>query len=786
MTTPPVFIDLETRSGCDLRVEGGHRYALDASTRLLTVAWTADAGATYHVWFPGGDRPSVAGVADSLLALHLPGVTVHWRDGTDIPDELLRVADRPWVAHNAWTFDRTVWAECAPEEAQPPCWFDTYPMALACGLPGGLNKIGLQLWGEGKYEPGNAATKKASRCTKQPGDSDPQNVPIAQQIMVARYNVQDVRLLATAWPVLQKDFKLPEHEREVLQFHDSCNSRGVKVDRPFVEALVRLADEAKGYAVEEITELTGGALNESNIGSRPQVIAWINKMGVAWGSGKGSLTREVVARFVESSKADEEEDAGDDEESEDDRDSVVKSTAGLATVARVLQLRMQALRVTQGKLQAALNRASPDDRVRYWAAYWAAHTGRFAGRGLQPHNFPRPKEGVDPWAACALYERSKRPQPDAGPPVRFDYWSVRNQLPLDARGADGKKLYPFLSVDDVSSALLRMTLVPDDADSVIAFADLANIEARVLAWLAGETESMKLFWEGGDPYMRMATVIFGDPSRWPEYTDPVTGKPLPLKKHPFRQTGKVVELGSGYQLGQKQFAVYAASNGIDLDSVDTTPEKCILGYRRSHPNIAGAEMEYKGHVYFRGGYWDKIEQAAIAAVEGGSASLGPIHFHTESGSLVVTLPSGRRLIYRGVKLESCRTSYGKDTVKLTYVSARFGPTGIYGGKWTENVVQAVSRDVLVHGAVLCERDGLPWVLHVHDEGAASLRADGPALVYKFGRFMTHITTCPDWLTNFPLDAEGSFAVRYAKTPGADWKAQFGKDEWVYRNGSRYK
>lgn len=783
----PVFIDLETRSTCDLRKEGGFRYADNANTRLLTVAWTADMGRTYHVWLPGADG---AGATVPLhLKNHLPGVTVHWGNGY-VPEALASVAHRPWVGHNAWTFDRQVWAACG--DPQPPFWIDTYPLALACGLPGGLDKIGTMLWKEGKYAAGNHETKKASRVGEGE-DPDPVNVPVVTQIMIARYNVQDVRLMVQLWPVLQKEARLTAHERRVLKCHDDCNARGVRIDRPFVSALIRLTDQARAHATRQIAELTKdhkhGLQSDADLRSRTKVFAWLDEMGVKLGS---SLRRDVVARFIDEHSGDEEpgEEEGDGGSAEDaEADS--GAWENIALVVKVLELRMQALRVTGGKLDAALKRTSDDGRLRGWSAYWAAHTGRWAGRGLQPHNFPRPKEGVDVWDVVGVYEQHRRQQdwadenPEAHGPVQpFDYLTIRDRMPIGAKGPTGQPLYPYLSVDDASSALLRSMVIPDEG-KVLAAADLANIEARVLAWLAGEEWLMKAFWEGADPYLLMARKIFGPQDVWPVFPDPKTGKPLPLKKHPYRQVGKVVVLGCGYQLGVDKFTTYAAAQGIDLKAVGTTPADCIIGYRRMHPAIAGQEKEWKGKPYFRDGFWDVLDNAAVRAVQtGGPVSVrGLLTFEMRGGHLVVTLPSGRELKYRNAQVVKVQF-HKREIDQVTFVSARYNGmrVPIYGGKWAENVVQAVSRDVLAHGFVLLEATGYsPVNLHVHDELASSIDPDEG----QMHGFMKGVTTPPPWLKNFPLDAEGSWAPRYAKSPDREWKKRFG-DEWVYRNGERLK
>lgn len=779
--TTPVFIDLETRSACDLKKSGGWQYAAHPSTRILTAAWTADMGATYHLWMPGADHVPPASAAPLIAA----NVTIH--PGRAVPDALKAVASgHTWVGHNAWTFDRAVWAALGGPDAQPDRWVDTYPLALACSLPGGLGKIGNMLWGEGKYEEGAKALKKASRC-KGTYDCDPGDVPLGTQLLVAKYNVQDVKLMVDLWPVLLRECRLTPHEREVLAAHDACTQRGVRLDRRLITALRGLADEAKAEAVKQIAELTKGFLPDQDaVQSRTKIFAWLEKMKVSIGT---SLRKEVVAKFIaenrkhgegnEDPDTDEGEDTGPDGPDEPDAEAV----KNLPVVVKVLELRMQALRITGGKLDAAQEALDADGCARGLHVYWGAHTGRDAGRRIQTQNLPRPKEGVDCWGLLTWYDQWAKPQPAVGPPVEdWNYHTIRNRMPIGERGADGKLLYPYLSVDDAASGMLRSIIIPNEGE-VLHAADLANIEARILAWLAGEVWLMKAFWEGTDPYLAMAERVFGPSDRWPKFPDPKkAGKFLPLKKHPYRQTGKVVVLGSGYQLGANKFAVYAASNGIDLDAVGTTPQACILAFRRMHTAIAGDERMHQesGHIYFRGGFWDQLDEAAVHAVTNREdVQVGVLNFGMEGRHLIVTLPSGRRLVYRDAELSE-QTVFGRTRHGVTYVSARFGRTKIYGGKWAENVTQAVARDVLMHGFVLCEAERIPVVLRVHDELAASAPED------RFPDFMRCVTTRPDWLTDFPLDAEGSFAPRYAKSASPEWKKRFGDAEALYRNGAPHK
>ena len=370
MTTrsPFVVIDLETRSACDLRAHGGHLYAEHPTTRLLTVAWSVDG--EDHVWLPG-----VRTIDEGMRKTHLPDVVVHL--GGDFP---CIPTDRPWVGHNAFGFDELVWRRLAPASHQPPRWIDSACLALAAGLPGGLQHVAERLWGEGKYAEGSQAMKRASRATSI-DDCEASDVPVGVAVLVARYNVQDVRLTRDLMSHLNDTLHLPGTELHVLEAHRRVNNRGVRVDAGLVSALYRLSNEAVDDAVAEIRELTGGELATLDaLRSRPKVIAWLERQGATdgltireGGKRKVSLRREVVNQMLamyavadnEAPVGRDDQDAGDDE-----TDSALPD---LTLACRVLQLRQAAMRITAGKLVAAGNRVDHDGVARALFAYWGAH-----------------------------------------------------------------------------------------------------------------------------------------------------------------------------------------------------------------------------------------------------------------------------------------------------------------------------------------------------------------------------------------------------------------------------
>jgi DNA polymerase len=291
---------------------------------------------------------------------------------------------------------------------------------------------------------------------------------------------------------------------------------------------------------------------------------------------------------------------------------------------------------------------------------------------------------------------------------------------------------------------------------VLCVADLASVEARGVAWCAGEPGLLTLFAEGGDAYLDLAARIFG--------------RPIAREDEPERQVGKVAVLGCGYSMGAARFARYAADNGIDLAAAGVTAEDVVEGYRDAYPAIAGTKVSSNGRAWRRGGLWRDVEAAAIAAVTTGMPrEAGRCLFRREADALVVRLPSGRRLYYRNARVERIVAAYCKalgiperPKPTLVFDSPTAPGTATYGGKLVENIVQAICRDLLAAALVECERQDLSVVLHVHDEVVAeALLAQAEEALR---RLVEILSTPPAWAAGFPVEVEGFVSERYLKGP----------------------
>lgn len=417
-------IDFETRSAVDLRATGVYRYAEDQSTDVWCMAWAF-----------GDEEPEI------------------WRPGEPVP---ARVAE--WVGHGnpmrAWNanFERVVWNTILAQRYGFPKttreqWYCSAAEARAMALPGDLGGAAMVL---GLEQQKDAAGRRLMLQMSKPRRILPDGTPewwnTADKVRkLMDYCLQDVR---TERAVAAKVSELATREREVFLLDQTINDRGVQVDR----ALVLAAQDVAARAVEkansrlrEITQRPGAAV--TNVG---ELLDWIRSRGI----DSESLDKQAVA--------------------------ALKREELPADVAEVIRLREECAKSSVAKLSTMLDAACADGRIRGLLLYHGAATGRWAGRLVQPQNFPRGNvEKPEQFIPAVL----------AGDVDLIDL----HYAPLE-----------------VVSAMLRAMLVASPGRLLVA-ADFAAIEARVLAWLADEREMLETFRTGGDVYKAMASKVYDKP-----------------------------------------------------------------------------------------------------------------------------------------------------------------------------------------------------------------------------------------------------------------------------------
>lgn len=379
---------------------------------------------------------------------------------------------------------------------------------------------------------------------------------------------------------------------------------------------------------------------------------------------------------------------------------------------RILQIR-QAISKTSNKKYAAFEmRSRTDGRLRDILVYHSASTGRWGGAGVQPQNFPRGSIQDTTTAAEVLRTGD----------LEFVRLIYGNPM-------------------DVFSSCLRSVIVAPKGKELFC-ADYAAIEARVLFWVAGHTSGLKAYAENRPLYEEMAQVIYNV-------------KNLEDITKAQRQVGKQSLLGCGYGMGWKKFIQTCKNYGIEIDEV--TAQIAVKAYRETHWPVPRC--------------WGLIENAAIQATKykGKKIKTNQTTWWVESlpGTklefLWCELPSGRRLAYFGPEIKYEPTPWD-DLRPVLYhwgvnpLTKKWELSGTYGGRLTENVVQAISRDLMAEGMLRIDDAAYDLLLTVHDELLAE-RKRGQGSVEEFEQLMSEL---PLWGAGIPVNAVGWTGPRYRK------------------------
>lgn len=390
-----------------------------------------------------------------------------------------------------------------------------------------------------------------------------------------------------------------------------------------------------------------------------------------------------------------------------DKESIVKIMGNgklLSTVREVAGIRQEAAKASVKKLQAMWDAAEADGRIRDTFQYYAANTGRWANWKVQFHNLRR---GAAPEG----------------------FFEALEQGALDVF---------FPSPLGTISDSIRGFIVPAPGKEFIG-ADLSSIEARVLAWLAGQESVLDLFRKGEDIYKHAASAIFN--------------VPVGMVTDAQRQIGKVAVLALGYGGGAKAFLSMAKNYNVDVPQ--KRAEEIKLAWRAANQKIVK--------------YWYGCESAAINAIQspGREIPFGPegrqVRFLKSGSFLLCRLPSGRALSYPFPTVGEIDTPWGEKKTGITYstvdsLTKKWGPCRTYGGSICENLTQATARDIMAEAMLRVEEKGYSLVLHVHDELVAEVEKETKATE----EFLKLVTVIPRWATGLPVEAKAWRGIRYGK------------------------
>ena len=602
------------------------------------------------------------------------------------------------VAHNS-AFERRAYHRAFGFYQPPEEWVDTMILCAMNGLPMSLEAAGEALGlREQKLKEGTALITyfcKPCKPTIANGGRT-RNLPHHAPDKWERfkeYAKRDVEVMRTIYNMLHR-YPIPEFERELWATDARINERGVRVDIAFAESAIAVDDAFTEEHTQEMQKLTG--LDNPN--SVSQLKEWLTTVGMDC----ESLNKETV---------------GD-----------MKKTATDPTTKRVLELRQLLGKTSTTKYRAMTNAACEDNRVRGLLQYYGAgRTGRWAGRLVQVQNLPQ--NHLD------------------------DIGTVRELV----RQRDLETLEMcFDSVPDVLSQLIRTAFIAKDGHTFLV-ADYSAIEARVIAYLAGEQWRMDVFAKGGDIYCSSASQMFG----------------VPVEKHGvnahLRQKGKVAELACGYGGGVAALKAFGAEK---MGLSEAEMQDIVNQWRLASPTIprlwrriedaARASLDKPGRKCTVLRKYQDVERAKLNELRTGgrgysaefNAGGAVCTFWRDKDALRCKLPSGRILTYWGARLdESNKICF----MGQNQTTRKWEKTDTWGGKLVENVVQAFARDCLAVALLRLEKAGFDICFHVHDE----IVAEAP-LGTRWEDMATIMGQPIEWAPGLLLTADGYDTKFYMK------------------------
>lgn len=595
--------------------------------------------------------------------------------GESLPEDVRAALTDPAVTKTAYnaTFERVNLGKYLGQRLDPAQWRCTMVRAARLGLPLPLGQCGEVLHLEaGKMKEGAALIRYFSLPGKN-GRHYPADAPERWATFKA-YNIRDVEVEQAILAKVRR-LEVPAFEDELYTADQEINDRGVLIDRQLVANAERFDTEYKAILAHQAKTLTG--LDNPN--SPAQLKRYLADMT---GSEVETLNKKVLADLKD-------------------------QLAEYPDAQELIELRQDMAKSSSKKYTAMLKCVCEDGRIHgLLQFYGAARTGRWAGRLVQVQNLPQNHL------------------------VSLDY--ARS---LVRRGDLEEFTDNYSNPTHVLSELIRTSFIAAPGHT-FHVCDFSAIEARVIAWLAGENWVLDVFREGGDIYCRTASKMFG----------------VPVEKHganaELRQKGKIAVLALGYGGG---VSALEAMGGARLGLSEDEEREIVKLWRGSNDNIVKL--------------WATLETAAVKAIRTGEdvrINRG-IVVGRKWGMLTITLPSGRTLCYPRVSIGIERNDgWRGDHEIIEYegtnqTTKKWGKIRTYGGKLTENVVQAIARDILGIVILRAREAGLPVVFHIHDEIVVEA-APGQTLEQVEALFSKPIS----WCTDLPLKGAGYTTPYYLK------------------------
>lgn len=662
-----MHIDLETYSSVDLAECGVYKYAESEDFEILLFGYAFDDDEVNVLEHLTPETMENIGIFKALMD---PRITK--------------------VAHNA-AFERTclsVYFKRLPQSIQqqyqnpedepldflpPEQWKDTMIMAAELGYPNSLAQLGDALGlpeDKKKMATGKRLIQYFCKPCKPTISNHGRTRNTAKDApdkwaTFVDYNRQDVVTERFIFDELNSICPVLDQEWQNWHVDQRINDRGIGIDADLVGKILHEHEVLTAQLQKEAQDLTQLA----NPNSLAQLKSWIERQE---GHSIESLNKTAVTELL--------------------KQDITPETR------RALEIRQELGKTSVKKYDSFNRSAGKDNRVRGCFQFYGGRTGRFAGRLIQPQNFPR-NTFDDFDGARAL--------------VKEEEWTVVRLL--------------YGSLNDVFSTLIRTAIVPKEGYTFVV-ADYSAIEARVTAWLTRETWRQEAFKEGKDIYCASASQMFG----------------VPVVKHGqnghLRQKGKIAELALGYGGGVNALK---AMGGEAMGLTEEEMTDIVQKWRKASPHIKA--------------FWSKLDEAVRYAIQGIPVKMDRNMAVYKNGDvLFIRLPNGRSIAYVKPVIINNEISY----MGLNQTTRQWTRITTWGGKLTENVVQSIARDCLCDTLATLEAENFRPVMHVHDEVICEVPKNEADT--RLARLTEIMGTPPAWAPDIVLTADGFQSDYYKK------------------------
>lgn len=608
--------------------------------------------------------------------------------GDRLPYEFINALQDPSVekhAHNA-NFERVCFRQVG-YNIPINQWYCSAIKAAYCGLPFSLAMVSktLKLEEKGKLATGNALIRFFS-CPVKPtkiNGKRMRNFPHHDPEKWDEYKlycINDVEAEREIGNILQ-DYNIPEFERQNYILDQEINDRGILIDLDMAKHAYEINEQNAAVLKEKLIELTG----LENPNSPAQLKKWLGK---AIGKEIKSLAKDQIP--------------------------ILLKEAGPGLITDVLNLRSKASKTSIKKYVAMTKCACEDSRAHgLFQFYGANRTGRWASRLIQLQNLPR---------------------------------NYLKDIDLDrkvfASGDYDLVTMMYENISSTLSQLIRTAFIAKENHTFVV-ADFSAIEARVTAWLAGESWRMEVFHTHGKIYEASASMMFGIPIE-----DIKKGSDL-------RDKGKVAELALGYG---GSLGALKKMGGEDMGLSEIEMENIVKKWRTNNPAIVGL--------------WKSVEAFCKRAIKTRKrivlSGYQNLIFEYDGRVLTIELPSGRKLFYQEPQIYK-KTSkikgrdWTRDAIRykgVNQITRQWDYIDTYGGKLIENIVQAIARDLLADSMLRLNKDNFKIVMHVHDEAVAEVPEEEATEALK--KMCDIMGTPIPWAEGLPLAADGYITPFYKK------------------------